>query len=128
MSITKFARVDQDGIVREIIMAEDPTKLYTAEVAAMFVPCPAQVDQHWVKVGANWLTPQPSPNHILVGGAWVLDQVKVDAENAEKQLSTIKSRLQIADVRNKLNSATTIQQVKQVILDVLPDIVDLLRK
>ena len=80
----KWAFIENNEI-REILPETNTPEMYGAEFAANCVQVPDEVQQHWVRVGQNFVEPAPAPPAERTLDPWIEAIVKqrVDAYVAQ---------------------------------------------
>lgn len=78
----RYARETNDIIVEVIDLPADilPAKIFAAEIAALFFEVAADVEPHFVRDGAGWVTPPPVPEDLEALKLDLKAQVDASAE------------------------------------------------
>jgi hypothetical protein len=82
----RFGRLDASGKVVEVIETEKtPEDIFHPDLAKYFVLIPDEVVVGYIFTSEKWVSLQPSEDHILKDGEWVLDQTRHEEKRHEEQ-------------------------------------------
>lgn len=109
----RYARLDDENKVVEVIISDDIAKRYSPEFVSELIVVPENVSLGWYRLSSGaWLEPAPDNDQIIQDGKWVDDPVKKEEKKLDLERKQAISRLQ------NLNAIQD-QQTKAAIEDIV---------
>lgn len=105
----KFARLDKDGIILEIIQADTLKGKLHPDTAKLFIEVPSGIEVFQAKVGNTFIEKQPTGNHQLINDQWVLRKEAIDFSNKEAARERLKN----------IDNATSVAALRTMVKDIL---------